>query len=60
MRVEEEARSGDEFPPWLYPDKDALVALDKTPTLTECLRTRYPQRTFTTAFPGSPPEVTRR
>jgi hypothetical protein len=48
------------FPVWLYPDKDALVAMDKTPTLSESLRTHSRDLPPCTTLPGSPRESTRK
>jgi hypothetical protein len=48
------------LPVSLYPDQDVLVAMDKTPALTECLRTHYADRAFYTALPGSPVKITKR
>jgi hypothetical protein len=48
------------LPVSLYPDQDVLIAMDKTPALTECLRTHYPDRAFYSALPGTPPKITRK
>jgi hypothetical protein len=41
------------LPVSLYPNQDVLIAMDRTPALTECLRTHYSDRTFYTALPGA-------
>jgi hypothetical protein len=38
----------------LYPDQDVLIALDKTPSVTQCVRDEHPGWTFYTALPGDP------
>jgi hypothetical protein len=42
------------LPLTLYPNQDVLIAMDKSPDLTECVRTHYSDRTFYTALPGTP------
>jgi hypothetical protein len=41
------------LPLTLYPDQDVVIAMDKSPILTQCVREHYSGRTFYTAFPGT-------
>jgi hypothetical protein len=38
----------------LYPNQDVIIAMDKTPGLTECVRQHSADRTIYRAFPGTP------
>jgi hypothetical protein len=42
------------LPLTLYPKQDVLIAMDRAPALTQCVRQQYPDRTFYTARPGTP------
>jgi hypothetical protein len=42
------------LPLTLYPDQDIIVAMDRNPTLTQCVRNTHRDRVFYTAYPGSP------
>jgi hypothetical protein len=41
----------------LYPNQDVLIAMEKTPALTECVKAHYSDRTFYTALPGAQVQI---
>lgn len=47
------------LPLTLYPNQDVIVAMDRTPALTQCVRDHHPERTFYRALPGPTVQLTR-